>query len=98
MNAPEEASAGTLASKLSKRPAKATGGVQKAAQPGTAERRVAKGLRKAAHALRSYDTVLGSKKAKKKLDDGTRSSLQAAGSMIASDVASLLQALPTNSE
>ena len=85
-----KASAGKLAPKLSKQLAKAIGGVQRAAQPGTPERRVAKGLRKAAHALRSYDKMLGSKKAKKTLDDGTRSSLQAAGAAIATDVASLL--------
>jgi hypothetical protein len=85
-----KASAGKLAPKLSKQLAKAIGGVQKAAQPGTPERRVVKGLRKAAHALRSYDKVLGSKKAKKALDDGTRSSLQTAGAAIATDVASLL--------
>src|SRR5206468_4019489 len=91
-----KASAGKLAPKLSKLLAEATGGVQKAAQPGTAERRVAKGLRRAAHALKSYGTVLGSKKAKKTLDEGTRSSLQAAGATIATDVASLLQARTTN--
>jgi hypothetical protein len=83
-------SAGKLASKLSKQLAKAIGGIQKAAQPGTPERRVAKGVRKAAHALGSYDKVLGSKKAKKTLDDATRSSLQTAGAAIATDVASLL--------
>jgi hypothetical protein len=84
-----KASAGKLAPKLSKQLAKATGAIQKAAQPGTAERRVAKALRKAAQALRGYDTVLGSKKAKRLLDEGTRSSLQAAGAAIASDVAKL---------
>jgi hypothetical protein len=93
-----KASAGKLAPKLSKQLAKAIGGVQKAAQPGTPERRVVKRLRKAAQALRSYDTVLGSKKAKKTLDDGTRSSLQAAGAAVATDVARLLQALTTNGE
>ena len=38
-------SAGKLAPKLGKQLAKATGGMQKAAQPGASERRVAKGLR-----------------------------------------------------
>jgi hypothetical protein len=82
-------SAGKLAPKLGKQLAKATGGMQKAAQPGAPERRAAKGLGKAANALRSFDALLGSKKAKKTLDDATRSSLQAAGAAIATDVAKL---------
>jgi hypothetical protein len=84
-----KASAGKLAPKLSMLLAKATAGTQKAAQPGTPQRRVTKGLHKAAHALKAYDTLLGSKKAKRLLDDGTRSSLQAAGAAIAADVAML---------
>jgi hypothetical protein len=84
-----KASAGKLAPKLSKLLAKATGGIQKAASPGTPHNRVAKGLHKATHALKSYDTLLGSKKAKRLLDDATRSSLQAAGAAIAADVATL---------
>ncbi len=89
-------SAGKLAPKLGKQLSKATGGVQKAAQPGAPERRAAKGLHKAADALRSFDALLGSKKAKKTLDDGTRSSLQAAGAAIATDVAGLQRTLTTN--
>jgi hypothetical protein len=54
---------------------------------------VARGLRKAAHALQKYDAALDSKKAQKTLDDTTRASLQAAGAAIATDVTSLLSAL-----
>ena len=90
------ASAGKLAPKLSKKVGKAIAGVRKAAPPGTPERRVAKGLRKAANALQKYDAALDSKKAQKTLDDATRASLQAAGAAIATDVASLLSALTTN--
>jgi hypothetical protein len=88
-------SAGKLAPKLSKLVTKATSGVQNAARPGAPVRRVAKGLRKTANALRSYDKVLGSRKAKKMLDDTTRSSLRTAGAAIAPDVATALQQLTT---